>query len=308
MISKLCSLLLVVAMAVMPSVARAQELNCKVTIQRAAIRGVDPEVFKTMERSVTEFMNTRKWTNDEYGPQEKIDVNVMLNLTDRSKDDVFTGTLTLNASRPVYNASYTSPTVNFVDKDVAFRYSQFTPLTFDDNRVAGSDALSSNLTAILAYYSYIILGLDYDSFAPNGGDPYFKKAQAVCANAPESGSGISGWKPSEGNRNRYWIVDQILSPRFTAFRTYWYSMHREGLDNMYAKPEIGRQKILAGIPALSQLQKENPGAILIQFFFNAKSDEIAKVLAQVPREERGTYITQLMQMDVANLRKYEALR
>lgn len=300
--------LFILLLAALALPAAAQELNCKVSIQHAAIRNVDPEVFKTMERSITEFLNTRKWTGDDYAASEKIDVNVLLNLTDRKSDDIYSATLTLNASRPVYNASYTSPTVNFVDRDVTFRYSQFTPLTFDDNRVAGTDPLASNLTAILAYYSYLILGLDYDSFAPNGGDPYFKKAQAVVANAPESGSGISGWKASEGNRNRYWIVDQILSPRFTAFRTYWYSLHREGLDNMYAKPEVGRQKILAGIAPLAQLQRDNPGAILLQFFFNAKSDELTKVVAQLPREERGAYITQLMQMDVANLRKYEALR
>lgn len=301
-LSLLCSLL--------TTVGRAQELVCKVSIMHAAIRNTDPQVFKSMEQAITEFMNGRKWTSDEFLPEERIPVNILINLTDKSGEDVFGGRMTINASRPVYNTSYTSPTVNFQDQNVSFRYSQFAPINFDDNRVAGNDPLAANLTAVLAYYTYLILGLDYDSFAPNGGDALFKKAQSVVANAPE-GSGIKGWTAAESQTNRYWIVDQLLNPRFRTFRQYWYDMHRQGLDLLYSKPEQGRGKILEGIQPLAQLQKDNPGNILLLFFFSAKSDEFVKILSQTPRDSRTPYINALITADqngAVNTRKYESLR
>lgn len=288
--------------------AQAQELNCKVKVLSSAIQNVDRQVFTTMEKSIADFLNTRKWTKDEFSANEKIDVNIMINLTGKSPDeDIYTGTLNIQASRPVYNASYTSPIVNYIDKDVVFRYSQFTPMQFDDNRVSGNDAMASNLTAILAFYAYLTLGLDYDSFAPKGGEALFKSAQNVVNNAPEQGKSISGWKAVDGNKNRYWLIDQIMSPRFSELRSYWYSMHREGFDRMQAKPEEAIQKMVSGIPKLHSLNKENPGSIYLQFFFNAKNDEMLKVVGQLPREQRSQYITMLSQMDVPNAAKYQTL-
>ena len=305
MLRKLCSLLVFMLSSVN---LFAQELNCKVKVLAVAIQNVDKEVFTTMEKSISDFMNTRKWTTDEYGTNEKIDINIMINLQSKSPDDdVYNATLNIQASRPVFNSSYTSPTVNFVDKDIVFKYSQFTPLQFDDNRIVGSDPLASNLTAVLAFYAYLVIGLDYDSFSPNGGSAYLKRAQNVVNNAPEQGKQIPGWKAVEGNRNRYWIIDQLLSPRFQEVRNYFYTIHRDGFDKMYTQPDVARQNILAGIAKLHQVNKENPSSILIQFFFNAKSDELAKVVAQVPKEERAQYITMLSQMDVPNSQKYQAL-
>ena len=289
-------------------VAEAQELNCKVKVLSVAIQNVDKQVFTTMERSIADFMNTRKWTTDEFGTNEKIDVNIMINLTGKTPDeDIYTGTINVQASRPVYNASYTSPTVNYMDRDFIFKYSQFTPLQFDDNRVAGNDPLSANLTAVLAYYAYVIIGLDYDSFAPKGGEDYFKKAQNIVNNAPEQGKSISGWKAVEGNRNRYWLADQLLNPRFADVRSYWYTMHRDGFDKMHQRPEEGKQKVLSGIAKLHQVNKDNPNSMLLQFFFNAKSGEFIKLVSQVPREQRMQYISMLSQMDVPNTGKYQAL-
>jgi len=305
MLRKLCSILIFMLCSVN---LFAQELNCKVKVLAVAIQNVDKEVFTTMEKSISDFMNTRKWTTDEYGTNEKIDINIMINLQSKSPDDdVYNATLNIQASRPVFNSSYTSPTVNFIDKDIVFKYSQFTPLQFDDNRIVGSDPLASNLTAVLAFYAYLVIGLDYDSFSPNGGSAYLKRAQNVVNNAPEQGKQIPGWKAVEGNRNRYWIIDQLLSPRFQEVRNYFYTIHRDGFDKMYSQPDVARQNILAGITKLHQVNKENPSSILIQFFFNAKSDELAKVVAQVPKEERAQYIAMLSQMDVPNSQKYQAL-
>jgi hypothetical protein len=305
MLKKLFSVLMVLCIA---TGANAQELLCKVKVMHDKILNVDKEVFNGMERQILEFMNNRKWTTDIFNVTEKIECNILINLTKRSDDDVYDATLNIQASRPVFNSGYASPTVNFIDRDFRFRYSQFTPMQYDDNRVSGNDALASNLTATLAYYAYLIIGLDYDSFEATGGTDYFKKAQNIVNNAPESGNAINGWKAVEGTKNRYWIVDQLLSPRFSTYRTVWYQMHRIALDNMYKAPEESRKTVLEDIAKLSQLQKDNPGAILIQFFFNAKSDELMSIMAQVPKEQRSTYISMLQQMDVPNAQKYAALK
>lgn len=289
--------------------ARAQEINCRVAVQHAKIQNVDPQVFTTLERAVTEFMNTRKWTTDEFATNERIDVNILLNLTEKTaEEDVYRATLTISATRPVYNSSYTSPLINYQDRDVVFKYSQFTPLQFDDNRVSGTDPMASNLTAVLAYYAYLVIGLDYDSFAPEGGTAIFKKAQNIVNNAPEQGKLITGWKAFDDRRNRYWIMDQLMNARFSALRSYWYTMHRQGLDVMYNKPVEGRNKIVQGLASLGQLQRDNPGSTILPFFFNAKGDEIMRIVAQVPKEERAAYIAVLVQIDVPNAAKYNALK
>lgn len=287
---------------------RAQELNCKVKVMSNAILNEDKQVFTTMEKSIADFLNTRKWTTDEYDINEKIEVNVMINLTGKTGEkDVYNATLTIQSSRPVYNTSYTSPLINYVDRDVHFRYSQFTPLQFDDNRVVGSDPKASNLTAILAFYMYLVIGLDYDSFSPEGGSVYLKRAQHIVNNAPEEGNSIPGWKAVENNKNRYWLIDQLLSPRFSELRSYWYSMHREGFDKMYNKPEEAKAKILSGIPNLGKVNKDNPSSVLLQFFFNAKADEIIRIIAQLPKEQRPQYTSVLAQTDVPNAAKYQLL-
>lgn len=305
MLKKLFSVAILCLFAI---TGNAQELNCKVKVMYDRIQGVDKQVFLGMERAITEFLNTRKWTNDQYSPAEKINCNILINLAKKVDEDIYEGTMNIQATRPVFNSSYTTSIINFIDKEVLFSYSQFAPLQFDDGRVTGSNAMQSNLTALLAFYSYLIIGLDYDSFSPNGGVDYLKKAQNVVNNAPEQGKNIKGWKAVDGNKNRYWLMDQILNPRFATFRSYWYTMHREGLDNMYTKPADGRKVILDGIIKLGQLNRENPNSILIQFFFNAKSEELMSIVAQLPQQERVSYIGMLQQMDVPNAQKYNNLK
>lgn len=303
MLKKLLSIIFLVGIAV---TAHAQELLCKVKVLHDKIANTDQAVFTSMERGISEFMNTHKWTSDEFQPSEKIECNILINVTAKipGDDNGYRATLSIQASRPVYNSGYNSPTVNFVDKDVIFHFTQFSPLQFDERNITGNDPLASNLTAILAYYAYIVIGLDYDSFSPSGGTDIFKKAQYVVNNAPESGSSIPGWKAVDGNRNRYWLIDQLLSPRFSDFRANWYTMHREGLDNMYNKPDSARAKILGGIMKLNQVMKENPNSMLMIFFFTAKSDEYIKILAQLPKQDRMTYAITLQSMDVPNAQKY----
>lgn len=305
----LYNILLILALA---TGATAQELNCTVKVMSDGIQGQgqDKEVFRSMQLAITEFMNTRKWTEDQFAPSEKINCNILINLTQtlNGVQNGFAANITIQSSRPVYNSSYMSQTVKHVDKDVQFSYNQFAPLEFNDNRVTGNNVYVSNLPAILAYYAYVMIGLDYESFAPKAGEPFFKKAQNIVNNAPEQGKTITGWKAVEGNHNRYWLADQLLNPRFQAFRSLWYSMHRNGLDNMYKQPAESQMVILNSINTLSQLQKENPGAILLQFFFNAKSDEFASVVAQQAEANKAQYITMLSQIDVPNTQKYNSLK
>jgi len=285
----------------------AQELNCKVKVLHDKIQNVDQQVFTDMERAIGSFINTRKWTTDEFATTEKIDCTIMFNLTSRDPaSEVYAATMNIQSTRPVYNTGFSTSMINFVDRDVSFKFNQFSPLTFDDNRVSGNDAISDNLTAIIAYYVYFILGMDYDSFSPNGGNFYFKKAQNIVTNSPESKT-ITGWKPVEGNKNRYWLVDQILNPRFSEFHKYWYAMHRMGFDIMYDKPNEGRQTILNGIATLNKLNRENPNSILIQFFFNAKSTDMLNMLSDMPAPDRASYVTLLSQTDVTNANKYQQL-
>lgn len=309
MLNKLRNILLLLLCA---STVHAQELNCTVKVMGDAIQGQgqDKDVINNLERAIKEFMNTRKWTDDQFTPQEKINCNILLNLTStlQGVQNGFAATMTIQSTRPVYNSSYKTQMVKHVDKEVQFAYNQFSPLEFNDNRVVGNNPYVSNLSAVLAYYAYLVIGFDYESFSEKGGQDYFKRAQNIVNNAPEQGKVISGWKAVEGNHNRYWLTDQLLNPRFQALRSVWYSMHRESLDSMYVKPEPAQERILNSINTLSQLQRENPGSILLQFFFNAKSDEFASVVAQQPEANRGLYISMLSQIDVPNTQKYNSLK
>ncbi|MBL7692753.1 MAG: DUF4835 family protein [Flavipsychrobacter sp.] len=310
MLKKLFSALMILLAAAVPGMA--QELNCKVTITRDKITGagVDPQMFTNMQRAIADFMNSHRWTTEEYSASERIECSIFINLVSNNVGGdpyAFTGTFSIQAARPVYNTSYTTNLVNFIDKEFAFKFSPFNPLNFDDNRVNGTDALSSNLTAMLAYYAYIIVGLDNDSFSPNGGTAILKKAQSLVNNAPE-GKGIGGWKAIENNRNRYWLIDQMLNQRFQDVRSFWYTMHREGLDSMSMKPTEARTRIMVNIKKLYQVNKENPSSIYMQFLFNAKSDEFIRLLELTPKQERQQYITLLSALDVANSAKYNALK
>ncbi len=289
---------------------KAQEFNCKITVRHDKINGVDNAVFTGMEKSLTEFINNRKWSSDDFATTEKIDCNILINITGNNvgnNPDAYSATLNIQATRPVYNASYTTNIINFVDKDIVFQYSLANPLYFDDNQVVGTIPLASNLSAVMAYYAYIVLALDYDSFSPNGGTNFLKRAQNIVNNAPE-GKGISGWKAMESTKNRYWLADQLLSPRFSDVRNYWYMMHREALDSMTQKPIESRSRILNNLRKLYNINRENPNSILLQFFFNAKTDEMQHILAQAPKQERAQYITLLTAMDVPNAAKYSAYR
>jgi len=285
---------------------QAQEINCKAIVNANQIQGVDKKVFKTLEQAVEKFINSRKWTDDTYEPNEKIDIVFSLVLSKQIEgvEGGYSGNISIQATRPVYNSNYASSTVNYMDKNFTIKYIQFQPLDFNDNRVTGSDALASNLTAVLAYYTYLVIGLDYDSFSPKAGTPYFNKALNVVSNSPENRY-ISGWSARDTKRrNRYWLIDQILNNRFAKFRLAWYNYHRKGMDMMISKPKMARKNINDIFPDIKKINRENPTSVLLQFFYTAKSEEIIDFIKNSSRPEKEIIIPICASIDVRNAQRY----
>jgi Domain of unknown function (DUF4835) len=288
--------------------ANAQELNAKIVVNGTAVQNnVDQKIFKALEQSLQDFLNKRKWTNDEFGNTEKIDCQFNITITKRAKDmeDAYEAKLSIQASRPVYQTDYSSPILNYVDKDFIFKYIQFQPVDFNENRVAGNEPLVSNLTATLAYYVYYIIGLDYDTYKLKGGSDYYNKARNIVSNAPE-GNGVSGWK-NEGTKNRYWLVDNILNSRFSGFRDVLYSYHRNGLDAMTKTPAEANAIVLNTIPTLYQINSETPGSAILFLYFSTKNTEYYNMLSKASMAEKIKLVPQISMLDVPNATKYSEL-
>lgn len=287
------------------SAGYSQELNAKVTVISGQIKStVDKKVFQTLQTALANFLNSRKWTQDTYQQQEKIVCNFLLNLTKEVEPNVFGAVLTIQAGRPIYNSSYMSPIVNFQDNDVTFKYIEFQQLDFNENSVSGTDPLAANLTAVFAYYVNIILGLDYDSFAPRGGDQYFKKAERIVTNAPD-GRNISGWKAFDGQRNRYWLAENFTNNKYTLLHDVYYTYYRQGMDKMYENENEARPQIVNALNALNTINTDNPNLMGVQFFFLGKSDELAKIFKKSPPQEKSRASELLQRLDISNAERYK---
>lgn len=285
---------------------QAQELQAKVTVLTQSLpNSVNKQRFNTLQSQLTNLLNNRKWTGDTYTAQEKIECNFLLNITEASGDDNFKASLTVQSARPIYNSAYKSPLVNFQDPDVTFKYVEYQPVEFNETRVAGNDPLSANLTAAIAYYVYIILGFDYNSFAPKGGTPYFIQAQNIVNNAPESRT-ISGWKAFDGQRNRYWLANNAVNTRYNVFNDIVYNYYRQGLDKMYDNAIIARENILNALTQLQTFNRENPNTMIMQFFMQSKYSELVGVFKKAPPDVRSRAANILQQIDPSNAEKYRA--
>ena len=210
----------------------------------------------------------------------------------------------VQAARPVFNTSYESPLINYQDEDILFKYVEFQPVEFNENRVAGSDPLVSNLTATIAYYVFVILGLDFDSFSLKGGDPYFKKAQAIVSNAPE-GRDISGWKAFDGLRNRYWLMENLTNNRYSQVHDAIYNYYRMGLDFMYENETEARNAVMNCLNALNTLNNDIPNTMIVQFFFQGKSGEMVRMFKKAPPEQKQRAREILSKVDISNANTYK---
>jgi hypothetical protein len=286
-------------------VSKGQELLARVSVlSNRVANNVDQKTFQTLQTALNNFVNNRKWSNDNFTQQEKIDCNFLLNLESTGDVNVYKASLTIQSARPVFNSSYSSPMINFQDNDVIFKYVEFQQLDFNDNNVSGTDALVSNLTAIFAYYVDIILGMDYDSFAPRGGDPYFQKAQNIVNNAPE-GKDISGWKAFDGTRNRYWLIENLLNSKYTIIHDAIYDYYRQGMDNLYDQEANARVQILNVLNLLNNFNVENANTMILQFFMQGKTQELIKILSKASPPDKARALEFLQNIDVSNASRYK---
>ena len=285
--------------------SQAQELRARVNVLSNRVGNtVDKKTFQTLQTALTNFVNNRKWSTDNFTQQEKIDCSFLLNLEPTGDVNVYKASLTIQSARPVFNSSYLSPIINYQDVDVIFKYVEFQQLEFNDNNVSGTDALSSNLTAIFAYYINIILGMDYDSFSHRGGDTYFQKAQNIVNNAPE-GKNISGWKPFDGTRNRYWLTENLLNSRYTIIHDAIYDYYRLGMDKLYDEEANARVQVLNVLSMLNTFNTDNPNTMILQFFFQGKTQELIKIFSKATPPDKSRALEFLQRLDVSSAVKYK---
>ena len=293
---------LLIILMLLANATTAQELNCRVNINYSSLSTTPTPVFQSLQKDVTAFLNDRHWTNHHYEPNERIECNVMITITEFNGVDRFGGTIQVNLSRPVYMTSYNSPLFTFKEGDgkFTFTYLEGENLQFIENTA------TSNLTQVLAFYAYVILGYDYDTFSPLGGSDYFKKALRVALTA--QGSGYEGWSSADTKQNsRYNLVDALLDKRFENLRLGEYYYHRQGLDVMPSDPNAARRKMLEALKSIQRSERAKPNSLIVSLFFTAKSDEIVNVFSESPQTEKNEVMQILKELDVTNMAKYQKI-
>ena len=282
---------------VMSTAGRAQELNCTVTVIAPQISNVDVSRFDALEDGIREFMNGRRWTNDNFEFEERIECTIQLTVSEAIGSTVFKGSMQVQSSRPVFNSDYNTPVLLVNDGDIQCEWLDNSTILFNPGQHR------DNLSSLLAYYAYMILGMDYDTFSLEGGTPHFLQAQAIVANAQNAGE--RGWKASQGKQNRYWLVENHLSQTFRPVRTCLYNYHRKGLDVLFQDIEGGRLTIAESLIDMRSTNRIRPGSYNIQVFFLSKSDEIINIFSPAPDAERGRLLPILKQLDPGNIQSYD---
>ncbi len=292
-------LLLLLALALAFPCA-AQDLNARVQVIAPQIQNPNKTAFDALEVVIRDFLNNRKWSLDPIQVQERIDCNLVITITQWDGSSVYQAEAQIQSSRPVFGTSYTSPVLNITDREFGFSYSEGQPLDFSDQ------VFSTNLSSLLAFYAYVMVGMDYDTFSRFGGNPYYTRAQAVVGNAQNVS--FAGWKAFESLKNRYWLVENLNSKVYSPIREVLYDYHRNGLDVMAGNPQRGRKEILATLGTLQKLDRQKQGAILNQVFFTAKADEYINILLKADPQDKANAFTRLSTLDPANAGKYGVLK
>ncbi len=283
----------------------SQELNATVTLQTKKVENqVDPKTFIQLQSQLKDFINQRKWTTDEFSNEEKIDCNFFISIESIVSTGVYEAKLSVVSNRPVYNSNYTTPLLNMQDANFTFKYQLSQPVEFNENRVQGTDALQANLTATMAYYIYVILGLDYDTFSPKGGKAYFNKAFNIVNNAPE-GSGIIGWKSYDGQRNRYILIDNLTQNGSDKIHEILFTYYRQGLDQMAEKPLEARPQILNALMGFQELYEGSPNMMAVPILMQGKVTEIIGIFNPSDKAMKKQLLATLSTIDVANINKYK---
>lgn len=295
---KLLFLFLVV---ISPLIGQAQELNARVTVNAEKVQATNKQVFTTLQTALTEFINNRKWTDATFAVNERIDCSFTLIINEMPSDNSFKGEIQIQARRPVYNSSYTTTLLNFRDRQLEFEYVEFDPLEYNEN------TLESNLTAIIVFYVYTILGLDFDSFALKGGSAYLQQAQQIV-NLAQSQPSWTGWKAFDSNQNRHAVATALTDNTSETFRDMWYTYHLKGLDEMAANADRGRTTILETLPALETVKSAHPTSVLLQMFADAKLDEIVSIYSKATTQEKQEGYKFLSNLYPTQTTRLEALK
>ncbi|OFX48215.1 MAG: DUF4835 domain-containing protein [Bacteroidetes bacterium GWA2_30_7] len=278
----------------------SQELNCRVQVQTQQVQGTNKKKFETMQSDIYEFMNNHKWTEHVYTQDEKIECNIVINISEEISSDEFKGTFQVQSSRPVFNSTYNTVMLNYLDNNLQFKYVEFQPLEFSES------SYTSELTSFLAYYAYMILGLDYDSYSLEGGSQYFNKAEIIVNNAQNSQ--YKGWKAFESTKNRYWFVENILNENYSSLREFSYNFHRLGLDRMSDKSVEARTAIAEDLKLIQKAFRNKTNSTMVfQLLYDVKSDEFVNIFSESFTDEKARVFNILKEIDPANIAKYNKI-
>ncbi len=276
----------------------AQELNCTVQINSDQISGSNKAVFNTLQKSISDFMNNRKWSELTYTNIEKIECSMNIIVKSVLQDN-YTAEIQIQSRRPIYNANFYSTLFNFKDNNFGFDYKEFDQLEMNENTI------TSNLTAVLAYYAYVIIGYDMDSYARLGGTSFFQAAERIV-NAAQAAD-LAGWKAFESSRNRYALINNLTDEAFKKYRNYFYEYHRLGLDEMSTNTVNARAKIAAGLPILRETNRARPSAIAIASFMDAKTDELINIFSKASEKEKKEAVEVLSDVNPTQINRYEKI-
>ena len=276
----------------------AQELNCQVSINHSQVQTQDIRIFQTLQKAIYEFMNNRRWTDRVFKTEERIECSIFITVK-KKEGDIFQASIQVQSRRPVFNSAYNSTLLNHIDKDFNFEYTEYAPLDFQ------LSSYTSNLTSVLAFYAYIIIGMDFDTFGDHGGTPYFNKAQQIVNNAQNARE--TGWKSFESQKNRYWLIENLLNGSYDDLRTFMYRYHRLGLDLMYDKQSKARAEILNDLQLLTKVYRARPGLYVLNILMEAKRDEFIGIFSEAPPNEKARARNFLMEIDPAHGADYQKM-
>ena len=282
---------------------QAQELNCTVTINSDQIEGSNKQVYETLKTSIEEYMNHNKWTNMTYAEFEKIECSMLI-IVKAVNDNLYSCEMTLQSRRPVYGTTYSTPLLNFNDPQFNFSYQEFDRIEYQQN------SFSTNLTAMLAYYCYLIIGHDQDSFQRMGGTPYFEQCEEIvnlCQSASMENAEQNGWQAFKSNRNRYALINNLLDEAFKKYRNFYYEYHRLGLDEMSANVVNGRARIAEGLAVLKEAYRARPATYVVNTFLDAKAEELVDIFRKGTDKEKQTVYNLLMDIDPTRQNTYERI-
>ncbi len=290
---------LLIALAVVAGTASAQEFNCKATVIAPTVANQDPRIYKSLENAIMQVMNTRRWTNYNYAPSERIDCNFLITVNSQPSIDRFEATMQVGYSRPVFGSDYLSPVFDIVDNDITFQFLEGTQIEFTPDRYL------NNLSSLLGFYAYFMLGVDADSFKSMGGSEFYEIAQQVVSNA--QGASDAGWKAFEGQTNRYWLIDNQLQAVFRPLRELLYTYHRNGFDQMGKDPANARKAITASIEKLRTVHQAKPSSYNLQVFFNAKHQELVNLFKPADPQEKTKILNTLSLIDPGHIQQYQKM-